>query len=130
MSIVYTDPGLMDRQIDIWDQPSEPNADGSKQDPVLFASGVFAQIVGVLATTEATRLKEQVVTKITHKVVIRYVAGIRSRMFLLYKDPDVVIDTSAPAWQQGRRMDIDRCVDPDEHKFELWILAIERNDGQ
>ncbi len=132
MSILYTDPGLMDRQIDVWDQPSEPNPDGSKPDPVLFAAGVYAQILGVLATTEATRLKEQVVSKLTHKVTMRYMVGIRGRMFLLYKDPDATAasDTTLPAWQQGRRFDIDRCVDPDEHKFELWILAIERNDGQ
>jgi hypothetical protein len=130
MSIVYTDPGQMDRQIDIWDQPSEPNPDGSKPDPVVFATGVYAQIIGVLATTESTRLKEQVITKITHKIVIRYMKGLRSRMFLLYRDPDLTFDLSTPLWQQGRRFDPDRIVDPDEHKVELWIAAIERNDGQ
>ena len=120
MSILYTDPGLMDRQIDIWDQPSEPNPDGSKADPVLFASLVYAYITGVDSTTEAVRLKEQVLSKITHKVIIRYMPGIKSRMFLLYNDPDNGV----------RRFNIDRSLDPDEHKVELRILAIERNDGQ
>lgn len=110
----------MDRQIDIYDQPSDPNPDGTKKDPVLFASGVYAAITGVDSTTEASRLKEQVVVKITHRVTIRYMPGLKSRMFIQYNDPD-----AGP-----RRFDIDRIVDPDEHKFELRILAIERNDGQ
>lgn len=119
--MAYTDPGLMDRQIDIWDQPSEPSSDGSKQDPVLFASGVFAQILGIWsATSQAKKLAQQVVSELSHEIVIRYMPGLKTRMFIVYNDTD-----NGP-----RRFDIDRIVDPDEHKIELRILTVERNDGQ
>ena len=120
----YTDPGLMDREIDIWDQP--PNLS-----PFLFISGVHAQIIGVDSTSESPisaqlgqstawpRLLGQDVPHITHRVIIPYVAGLKGRMFILYNDVD-----NGP-----RRFDIDRIVDPDEHKHELRILAIERSDG-
>lgn len=114
----------MDREIDIWDQP--PNIA-----PSLFISGVHAQIIGVDSTSESPmsaqlgqnatwpRILGQDIPHITHKVIIPYVAGLKSRMYLVYNDVD-----NGP-----RRFDIDRIVDPDEHKHELRILAIERNDG-
>lgn len=122
--MTYTDPGLMDRQIDIWDQP--PNSL-----PVLFVAGVYAQITGVSSNTASAvsaslgqnivwpRIDGQDVSMITHAVTIRYMPGLKGRMFLLYNDPDNGV----------RRFNIDRVVDPDEHKVELKILAIERNDG-
>lgn len=115
------DPGLMRQQIDFWDQPSEPNSDGSKQDPVLFASGVFAQILGIWsATSQAKKLAQQVVSELSHEISIQYMAGLRTRMFIIYNDAD----------NGARRFDIDRIVDLDETKVQLHILAIERNDGQ
>lgn len=122
--MIYTDPGMMDRQIDIWDQPVNAS-------PFLFLADVHAQIVGVESTSESPisaqlgqaaawpRIQGQDLPHITHKVNIPYVAGLRSRMFIVYNDPD----------NGERRFDIDRIVDPDEHKHELRILAIERNDG-
>ena len=127
MSIVYTDPGLMDRLIDIWDQPSQPQADGSPAAPVLFASGIYAYITGLWATTEAKKLQQQIVNELSHKIVIRYLPGLRSRMFILYNDPDSKDDSG---FVVPRRFNIDRIIDPDEHKVELMILAIERNDGR
>lgn len=124
MAMVYTDPGAMDRQIDIWDRP--PNSM-----PVLFASGVYAQILGVSNTTVSPaapalgqntvwpRLDGQQISVITHQIVIRYMAGLKSRMYLIYNDPD-----NGP-----RKFEIDRIVDPDEHKVQLNILAFERADG-
>lgn len=122
--MVYTDPGLMDRDIDIWDQPLNAM-------PVLFLAGVHAMIVGVDSTSESPvssalgqviawpRLQGQDVPHVTHKVVIPYIAGLKSRMYIVYHDAD----------NGDRRFDIDRIVDPDEHKHELRILAIERSDG-
>ena len=127
MSIVYTDPGLMNRLIDIWDQPSQNQNSGAPQDPVLFASGIYAQITGVWATTQARKLNQQVVSELSHKIVIRYMAGLRTRMFILYNDPDSTDDQDNVV---PRRFDIDRIIDPDEQKVELTILAIERNDGR
>ena len=124
MTIVYTNPGLMDRQVDIWDRP--PNAL-----PVLVATGVYSQITGVSTNTASAaspslgqntvwpRIVGQEVPQVSHAIVIRYRAGMKSRMFFIYNDPD-----NGP-----RRFDIDRIVDPDEHKVQLNILAIERCDG-
>lgn len=124
MSIIYTDPGEMNRQVDIWDQPLV----GA---PVLVAAGVYAKIVGVQSNTlspMASSLGQQTawprldgarVAMNTHTITIRYQTGLKSRMFLIYNDPD----------NGARRFDIDRIVDPDEQKVELIILAIERNDG-
>jgi hypothetical protein len=122
--IVYTDPGLMSRQIDLWDRP--PNAP-----PVLVFSGIYSQILGVSNTTQSPvapalgqntawpRLPGPQISQITHQIVIRYLPGLKSRMYIVYTDPD-----NGP-----RVFDIDRIVDPDEHKVELRILAFERADG-
>ncbi len=126
MSIVYTDLGLMDRQIDIWDQPAVLS-DGSTPAPVLFAQGVFAYITGLWATTQARKLQQQVISEVTHRIIIRYMAGLRSRMFILYNDPDSKDDNGVLV---PRRFDIDRIFDIDEHKVELWIMAVERNEGR
>ncbi len=119
--IAYTPIGGFTKQIDFWDQPTDPNSDGSKPDSVLFVAGVYAQIEGLWATTQAVKLGQQVVTEVTHRVTIRYMPGLRSRMFILYNDPD----TPNP-----RRFDIDKIIDPDEKKVELRLNCIERNDGQ
>jgi hypothetical protein len=120
----YAAVGAMDRQVDIWDQP--PNSAS-----VLIAEGVWAQIVTVANTslspvsndldqnTVWPRTVGQDVPQVAHMVTIAYMAGLLSRMFLIYNDPD----------NGTRRFDIDRIEDPDERKFELRILAIERKDG-
>lgn len=114
----------MDRQVDIWDQPLNAL-------PTLFLSGVWASIITVASTTLSPvstnlgqtevwpRILGQDVSQNPHMVTIPYVPGLLSRMFFVYNDPD----------NGARRFDIDRIVDPDEHKFELRILAIERKDG-
>jgi hypothetical protein len=121
----YTPGGAMDRQIDIWDQP--PNLM-----PVLIASAVQAQIATkppATASPVSTELGQKTVwpritgqdaPSIPHLVTIRYMAGLKSRMFFVYNDPD----------NGARRFDFDRIVDPDEKKVELQILAIERMDGK
>src|ERR1039458_3756919 len=93
MTIVYTNPGLMDRQIDVWDRP--PNAL-----PVLVATGVYAQITGISTNTASAaspslgqntvwpRIVGQEVPQVSHAIVIRYRAGMKSRMFFIYNDPD------------------------------------------
>jgi hypothetical protein len=121
----YTPVGAMDRQIDIWDQP--PNLM-----PVLIAAGVQAQIATKAPTTVSPastelgqkavwpRITGQECAAIPHLVTIRYMAGLKSRMFFVYNDPD----------NGARRFDFDRIIDPDEKKVELQILAIERMDGK
>lgn len=122
--MAYTDPGQRNKLIDIYDRP--PNAA-----PVLFLSGIYAKITGVSSTTPSQsstelnqnitwpRLVGQDMAVITHDVNIGYISGLKSRMFIVYNDPDA----------GQRRFDIDRIVDPDEQKVELHILALERIDG-
>ena len=120
----YRQLGTLDRQVDIWDQPLNSL-------PVLVAEGVWASIVSAptnsLSPVSANlgqaevwpRILGQDVSIAAHTVTIGYMPGLLSRMFLVYNDPD----------NGARRLDIDHFVDPDEHKFELVILAIERKDG-
>jgi hypothetical protein len=120
----YAPVGGMDRQVDIWDQPP-------KSLPVLIAAGIWAEILTLPnaslspISTELgqnqvwPRLTSNDVSQVVHNVSIGYMPGLSSRMFLVYNDPD----------NGARRFDIDRIVDPDEHKMELRILAIERKDG-
>ena len=120
MSIIYTDPGSMNRQVDIWDQPLVSLASAS------FAAGApVLQIVGVQANTaspSATQLGQQTawpqldksrVSLNTHNITIRYKAGLKSRMYLIYHDPD----------NGDRKFQIDRIVDPDEQKVETHHLG-------
>lgn len=121
----YQPLGSLDRQVDIWDQPP-PNSI-----PTLFAANVWARIdtpaVPTLSPVSPDlnqndvwpRTLGQDVSQVAHMVTIGYVPGLLSRMFLVYNDPD----------NGARRFDIDHFVDPDEHKFELRITAIERKDG-
>jgi hypothetical protein len=120
----YAQIGAMDRQVDIWDQPP-------KSLPVLFASGVWAQVSTTSASSLSPvstelgqnsawpRLTGNDVAQVSHSVSIAYMPGLLSRMFLLYNDPD----------NGARRFDIDHIVDPDERKMELRIVGIERKDG-
>lgn len=117
----------MNRLVDFWDQPTAPQSDGAKAEPILSVTGIPAKIQSLWANTQARKLPQQVVTETTHKIIIRYRPGLRSRMFILYNDPDSKDDSGNLV---PRRFDIDSINDPDEHKQELQILAIERNDGQ
>jgi hypothetical protein len=120
----YAPIGAMDQQVDIWDQPLNSL-------PVLIAAGVWAQITTVPNTTLSPistdldqnqvwpRIKGHDVAQVAHTVIIGYMPGLLSRMFLVFNDTD-----NGP-----RRFDIDHFEDPDEHKVELRIAAIERNDG-
>jgi|GEM_PF-6952543 len=128
--ILYTPVGDFVTPIDFWDQPSDPQTDGTKPDPVSVLTGIYSKLESLWTTTGARRLSQQVLTTTSHRITIRYTPGLRSRMFIIYNDPDVAVDSTKPAWQQGRRFDIDSINDPDAKKVELQILAIERNDGR
>ncbi len=120
----YQAVGAMDRQVDIWDQPLNGL-------PVIFASGVWAEITTAPATSPSLvspelgqnrawpRTLGHDVAMVHHIVTIPYMPGVLSRMFLVYNDPD----------NGARRFDIDHILDADEHKFQLQMLAIERKDG-
>src|ERR1700678_616808 len=89
----YQPLGSLDRQVDIWDQP--PNLM-----PVLVVAGVWASIITIPNTTQSPispelgqkqvwpRLVGQDISQVAHTVTISYMPGLKSRMFLVYNDPD------------------------------------------
>ena len=121
---MYVDPGQMTELIDIWDQP--PNAL-----PVLIAEGIHAQKTEVANTTQSPssgqlgqniawpRLVGQPFSLVTCTFVIQYIAGIKSRMFIMHHHPDDGLV----------RYDIDRPVDIDGRRVQLSILTFKRADG-
>lgn len=123
-TIKYVDPGSMDKTIDIWDRP--PNSL-----PVLFASGIAAQLLPVASTTQSTaapalgqatswpRLPGPQIALVTMSIIIRYLAGVKSRMYAIYNHPD-----NGPMV-----FDFDRVYDPDFHQQQLNIVAFQRADG-
>jgi head-tail adaptor len=118
--ILYTPIGDMVHQIDFYDQPADPAADGGKAGPVLFAEDVYAKIEALWTTTQARKFQQQVLTETSHRITIRYRPGLSTRMFIKYNHPDA-----------GEiRLDIDSINDPDFKRVELQILAIARNDGK
>ena len=119
--IKYTNPGEFLKQIDFYDpgipgQNLDPN-DGSELPPQLVAQGVNCKLEALWSNTEARRLGQQVVSEITHRITLRYQAGIFSRMFVIYHDID----------NGDRKFTIEMVSDPDEMKVELRMLCIERN---
>jgi hypothetical protein len=124
-TVKYVDPGSMDKTIDIWDRP--PNAP-----PVLFASGIPAQLLPVASTsasTSAPALGQNTawphlvggpqLAIVGMSIIIRYLAGVKSRMYAIYNHPD-----NGPMI-----FDFDRVWDPDFHQQQLNIVAFQRADG-
>jgi len=120
VQLLYTPIGSMNRLIDFMDPASGRNSDGTFPTPVAFATGVPAAIEGLWSTSQVTRATQQVVATVTHRITIRYMPGLRTRMFVVYHDPD----------NGDRTFSIDQIIDPDELKVELRLLCIERNDGR
>jgi hypothetical protein len=114
----------MDQIIDIWDQP--PNSL-----PVLFLAGINAQKLEPSSNTQSPvssslgqnivwpRLVGQDVPLVTAVLTIQYIAGLKSRMFILHHHADDGLV----------RYDIDRIVDQNGHRVQLTILAFKRSDG-
>ena len=124
--ILYTDPGQFKFTIDIIDPVGAPrNPDGTMPDPVAFASGVLAAIMPLTYTSNTETVKsQQVVSEVTHKIVVRYAALpldgggntlLRSRMLVNFRN---------------RQFIILRIKDPDEMRYELHLICSERNEGQ
>jgi SPP1 family predicted phage head-tail adaptor len=119
--LLYTPIGSMNRLVDFFDpQGGGRFADGSFAPPAAFAVDVPAAIEGLWSTTQALKQTQQVVPTVTHRIKLRYLTGLRSRMQVVYHDPD----------GYDRTFDIDQIIDPDELKVELWLLCIERSEGR
>ncbi len=110
----------MKEQIDFYDQIPQPDPIGNKQPDQLFASNVWAKIEDLWSTSGPTEVREEILTKASHRIYINRMPGITSRMYVIWHsvDGDKRLDISAPPG------------DPDGNHAYQRILAIERNDGQ
>lgn len=114
---LYTPSGDRRHVISLLD-PGDPekvrNADGSLPPPSLWKSGIRAK-VEPLQGRELLKA-QQIVQEVTHKVTIHYLSGVLSRMYVQLHD--------------GRKLGIQAIEDPDERKFEMHLLCVERDDGR
>lgn len=112
---LYTPAGDRRQKIDLLDPQGAPRAgDGSFAAPTTFKSGLWAK-VELLQGHELLKA-QQIVQEVTHRVTIRYLSGVLARMVVVLRD--------------GRRFQIQAVQDPDERKWEMRLLCVERNDGQ
>jgi SPP1 family predicted phage head-tail adaptor len=63
---------------------------------------------------------QQKVSQVTHRITIRYMAGLKSGMKVLFNDPG----TGMP-----RKFQIQDVENPDEIPHMLWLLCMERDDS-
>ena len=117
----YTPTGEMDQQIDFYDQPIDPDpTTGQRQEPSVFASGVWAKIETLWSTSQPERLPQQILPEVSHRITIKYMPGIKEQMFIVYHHPD----------NGDMRFDIAQVGDPDFKMVELKILAIARGNAE
>jgi hypothetical protein len=122
--MAYVDPGSMTEIIDIYDLP--PNSL-----PILVHDGIHARKLEVANTTQSPvsaqlgqniawpRLDGLSSSLVTTQFTLQYIAGIRSRGYIIHHHPDDGLV----------RYDIDRSVDIDGQRVQLTILAFKRADG-
>ena len=117
----YTPTGEMDQQIDIYEQPTAPDpTDGSTQSDTLLAPGVWAKIETLWSTSQPEKLPGQVLPEVSHRITIKYMAGIKEQCYAIYRHPD----------NGDMRLDFAQVGDPDFKRVELKILAIARGNAQ
>ncbi len=117
----YTPTGEMDQQIDIFDQPTDPDpTTGSPQSAQLFAQDVWAKIESLWSTSQPTRNANQILAEVSHRFTIKYLAGLKEQMYIIYHHP----------FDGDQRFDIAQIGDPDFKQVELKILAISRGNAE
>jgi len=87
----------------------------NEDDATVFAE-VWAAVEALSATTFGKKVYSslQEVSEVTHRVTIRYLAGVKASMNVWFRD---------------RVFKIEAIVDPDEQQKVLYLLCIERNDS-
>lgn len=115
--MAYTPLGDMIFPIDIFDPGTDPDVTPA---PVL--QGYYAKVVGVWNNTEARKLAQQIVPEATHKITTVYPKDPQNQLLCLIKSRMYVMF-------RGRKMTIEKVLDPDEKQVEVWLLCTERNDG-
>lgn len=122
--IIYTAIGQYRHTIDLLDPGgSQRNTDGTSPDPTVFASNLPAAIQPLTYTsTIESKTPHQVLPEVTHRVIIRSMSGVLSRMTVIFHPRG---DTTI-----NREMTIMRIKDPDEMGVEMHLICSERNDGR
>src|SRR5437867_7847265 len=110
--IAYTPAGALQHRITLLQQNQQRDTNGEFLDPVIFAE-TWASI-SILQGRDLERA-QQIVSEVSHKVVIRHIEGVKSSMTVQFVDRTFLIQA---------------VEDPDERKVELHLLCLERNDGQ
>ena len=110
--IAYTPAGALQHRITLLQQNPQRDANGEFLDPVIFVE-TWASI-SILQGRDLERA-QQIVSEVSHKVVIRHIEGVKFSMTVQFGDRNFLIQA---------------VEDPDERKVELHLLCLERNDGQ
>jgi|SRR5665213_1634171 len=109
--VSHTPRGAMNRQITLLSADPILNNDGSIGSPTTFGTS-WAMILALQGRD--LNLAQQIVSTVTHKIVVPYQVGILSSMTVSYGT---------------RTFQINAVQDPDESQSELWLMCTETNDG-
>jgi SPP1 family predicted phage head-tail adaptor len=95
---------------------TKDSAGGWDPDDVTLVAEVWAAVEALSATTfgKTVYAAQQETAQVTHRVTIRYLAGVKSSMNICFRD---------------RVFRIEAVVDPDEQQKVLYLLCVERNDS-
>jgi SPP1 family predicted phage head-tail adaptor len=101
----------MKHQITLLSNNPTPNSDGSSGTPVTWGTS-WAMILALQGRD--LNLAQQIISTVTHKIVVPWQTGIVSSMIVSYGT---------------RTFQVNAVQDPDESQSELWLMCTETNDG-
>jgi SPP1 family predicted phage head-tail adaptor len=107
----YTSTGAMQHRVTLVQASSSRTATGEFVQTHEVVATVWAAIQ--MLAQKYTEKQQQVITEATHKVTIRYMAGVTTEMLVQLSD--------------GRIWNIEAAIDPDERGVELQLFCYERN---
>lgn len=110
--VAYEPRGAMQHRIDVLKPNSRRTDEGTELSPTLFTESWAS--IRLLQGRELDKA-QQVIAEVTHKIVIPYQDGLESEMLVHFNNRQFVIQA---------------IEDPDERKFELHLLCVERNEGR
>ena len=110
-NVSYTPTGAMSSQVTFWLPSTTRDNDGNLTAPTQVAT-VWASIA---MTTQPRDIAhpQQVVGETRYKIVIRYMAGLSTKMYI--------------STLTGRKLTLTSIVDPDDRQIELHVFAVEHN---
>ena len=107
-NLSYTPTGALSSQVTFWMPSTTRDNDGNLTPPTQIAT-VWASITMTYTPTDSPK-QQQVVGETRYKIVIRYMPGLSTKMYV----------TTAT----GRKMTLTAIVDPDDRQVELHVFAM------